>query len=176
MRSLPTENYCRIGSQKKAGERFLLWYPSEASRASWWKCAATTLPNTWRSPPDGQGGEAARRLDELSKLLGLDKPPMRIESYDISNLAGGDNVAGMVVFENGRPKKSDYRKFKIKTIVGQDDYGSMAEALTRRFNEYRECQAKGETTGFGALPDLILLDGGKGHVNAVRPVFRNSLA
>lgn len=119
----------------------------------------------------GRTGREASALDELSKLLGLDKPPMRIESYDISNLAGGENVAGMVVFENGRPKKSDYRKFKIKTIVGQDDYGSMAEVLTRRFNEYRECQAKGETTGFGALPDLILLDGGKGHVNAIRPVL-----
>lgn len=119
----------------------------------------------------GRTGRETSALDELSRLLGMEKPPMRIESYDISNLAGGENVAGMVVFENGRPKKSDYRKFKIKEIVGQDDYGSMAEVLTRRFNEYREKAAQGDTTGFGALPDLILLDGGKGHVNAIRPVL-----
>ncbi len=119
----------------------------------------------------GRTGRETSALDELARLLGLEKPPMRIESYDISNLAGGENVAGMVVFENGRPKKSDYRKFKIKDIVGQDDYGSMTEVLTRRFNEYRQKQAEGDETGFGALPDLILLDGGKGHVNAIRPVL-----
>ncbi|MDD5952515.1 MAG: excinuclease ABC subunit UvrC [Oscillospiraceae bacterium] len=119
----------------------------------------------------GRTGRETSALDELARLLGLEKPPMRIESYDISNLAGGENVAGMVVFENGRPKKSEYRKFKIKTVTGQDDYGSMAEVLTRRFQEYVQKREEGETTGFAALPDLILLDGGKGHVNAVRPVL-----
>lgn len=119
----------------------------------------------------GRTGKETSALDELSRLLGLEKPPVRIESYDISNLAGGENVAGMVVFENGRPKKSDYRKFKIKGISGQDDYGSMAEVLTRRFQEYVEKSAQGDFTGFGALPDLILLDGGKGHVNAIQPVL-----
>lgn len=119
----------------------------------------------------GRTGRETSALDELARLLGLEKPPVRIESYDISNLAGGENVAGMVVFENGRPKKSDYRKFKIKEIIGQDDYGSMAEVMTRRFNEYRQKNAEGDNTGFGALPDLILLDGGKGHVNAIRPVL-----
>ena len=119
----------------------------------------------------GRTGREASALDELARLLGLQKPPARIESYDISNLAGGENVAGMVVFENGRPKKSDYRKFKIKTVSGQDDYGSMAEVLTRRLLEYEQRSAEGETTGFAALPDLILLDGGKGHVNAIRPVL-----
>jgi excinuclease ABC subunit C len=120
----------------------------------------------------GRTGRETSALDELSRLLGLSKPPMRIESYDISNLAGGENVAGMVVFENGRPKKSDYRKFQIKDIVGQDDYGSMTEVLTRRFREYEKHQAEGDDTGFGALPDLILLDGGKGHVNAIAPVLK----
>lgn len=108
-------------------------------------------------------------LDELGRLLGLKNPPQYIESYDISNLAGEDNVAGMVVFENGRPLKSAYRKFKIKTVAGQDDYGSMHEVLTRRFQEYVQHQDEGE--GFGRLPDLILLDGGKGQVSAVRPVL-----
>ena len=80
-------------------------------------------------------------------------------------------MAGMVVFENGRPLKSAYRRFKIKTVEGQDDYGSMREVIRRRFGEYRAKQAEGDNTGFGRLPDLILLDGGRGHVNAVQPVL-----
>lgn len=119
----------------------------------------------------GTSGRDASALDELRRLLGLEKTPAYIESYDISNLAGGENVAGMVVFENGRPLKSAYRKFKIKTVVGQDDYGSMREVIRRRFEEYKACQRKGEQDGFGRLPDLILLDGGKGHVAAVQPIL-----
>ena len=108
-------------------------------------------------------------LDELSRLLGLPKPPAYIEMYDISNLAGGENVAGMVVFENGRPLKSAYKKFKIKGFTGQDDYASMSEVLDRRLTEYEKSE---EQEGFGRLPDLILLDGGKGQVSAVEPVLR----
>lgn len=119
----------------------------------------------------GNSGRDASALDELRRLLGLEKAPAYIESYDISNLAGGENVAGMVVFENGRPLKSAYRKFKIKTVEGQDDYGSMREVIRRRFQEYCVCQEKGEAEGFGRLPDLILLDGGKGHVAAVQPLL-----
>ena len=119
----------------------------------------------------GTSGRDASALDELRRLLGLEKVPAYIESYDISNLAGGENVAGMVVFENGRPLKSAYRKFKIKTVVGQDDYGSMREVIRRRFEEYKACQRKGEQDGFGRMPDLILLDGGKGHVAAVQPLL-----
>lgn len=119
----------------------------------------------------GTAGRDASALDELRRLLGLEKAPAYIESYDISNLQGGENVAGMVVFENGRPLKSAYRKFKIKTVSGQDDYGSMREVIRRRFEEYKACQAEGDGTGFGRLPDLILLDGGKGHVAAVQPVL-----
>ena len=118
----------------------------------------------------GVTGRQLSLLDELKNLLGLDKLPEYIESYDISNLAGADNVAGMVVFENARPLKSAYRKFKIKSFSGQDDYGSMAEVLTRRLDEYKKAQASGVTDGFGRLPDLILLDGGKGQVGAVLPV------
>ena len=101
-------------------------------------------------------------LDELARLLGLESPPQRIESYDISNLAGGENVAGMVVFENGRPSKKDYRKFRIKTVQGQDDYGSMREVIFRRLEEFQKAET---AEGFGVLPDLILLDGGKGQVS-----------
>ncbi len=119
----------------------------------------------------GTAGRDASALDELRRLLGLEKAPAYIESYDISNLQGGENVAGMVVFENGRPLKSAYRKFKIKTVEGQDDYGSMREVIRRRFEEYRTHQQEGDNTGFGRLPDLILLDGGKGHVAAVQPLL-----
>ena len=119
----------------------------------------------------GSSGRDASALDELRRLLGLEKAPSYIESYDISNLRGGENVAGMVVFENGRPLKSAYRKFKVKTVEGQDDYGSMREVIRRRFGEYFACREKGEETGFGRLPDLILLDGGKGHVAAVQPIL-----
>lgn len=114
-------------------------------------------------------------LEELKELLGLDILPSYIESYDISNTAGDENVAGMIVYENGRAKKSAYKRFKIKTFSGQDDYGSMYEVLTRRFEEYfklkDEVKEGEEPEGFAKLPDLILLDGGVGQVSAVRPVL-----
>lgn len=108
-------------------------------------------------------------LEELKTLLNLEKIPEYIESYDISNLAGSENVAGMIVYKNGRPLKSAYKKFKIRGFEGQDDYASMAEVLERRFTEYE--QNKDSEEGFGKLPDLILLDGGKGQVSAVREVL-----
>lgn len=120
----------------------------------------------------GRTGEITAAVDELGRLLGLNAPPEYIESYDISNTMGEDNVAGMVVFENGRPLKSAYRRFKIKTVEGQDDYGSMREVITRRIAEYYEHKDEGK--GFGRLPDLILLDGGEGHVNAIRPLIEAS--
>lgn len=119
-----------------------------------------------------QKGATAREfnvLEELRQTLGLENLPAYIECYDISNLAGTENVAGMVVYKNGKPLKSAYRKFKIKGFEGQDDYASMAETLTRRFEEYYKAEEADE--GFGKLPDLILLDGGKGQVAAVRAVF-----
>lgn len=108
-------------------------------------------------------------LEELKETLGLKKLPEYIESYDISNLAGTENVAGMIVYKNGKPLKSAYRKFKIKGFEGQDDYASMAEVISRRFDEYYKSEDK--TEGFGKLPDLILLDGGKGQVAAVKQVL-----
>lgn len=110
-------------------------------------------------------------LEELREVLGLDTLPKYIESYDISNLAGTENVAGMIVYKNGKPLKSAYRKFKIKGFDGQDDYASMAEVLTRRFDEYYKAADSEE--GFGKLPDLILLDGGKGQVAAVKQVLQS---
>ena len=100
-------------------------------------------------------------------MLGLEQPPHIIESYDISNWGDGTSVAGMVVFEDGKPKKSGYRKFRIQSVAGTDDYASMAEALSRRAAEYE----KGTAGQFGQKPDLILLDGGKGQVSAVKAVL-----
>lgn len=112
-------------------------------------------------------------LEELSVMLGLANVPEYIEAYDISHTAGSDNVAGMVVFENGRPLKKAYKRFSIKSFSGQDDYASMAEVIDRRLAEYEKCVEKGENEGFGRKPDLILLDGGKGQVNAVLPVMKS---
>lgn len=109
-------------------------------------------------------------LEELSKLLGLKEIPRFIESYDISNTAGSENVAAMIVYKDGRPYKSSYRKFKIKGFDGQDDYGSMREVIIRRFREYE--LSKDTDEGFGKMPDLILLDGGKNHVSVIKPLLR----
>ncbi len=110
-------------------------------------------------------------LEELAMLLGLQKAPEYIEAYDISHTGGSDNVAGMVVFKDAKPLKSAYRRFAIQGFSGQDDYASMTEVLSRRFEEYYKNKEKGVTVGFGRLPDLILLDGGKGQVNAVMSVL-----
>ena len=98
-------------------------------------------------------------MKELSELLTLPQLS-RIESYDISNISGFQSVGSMIVYEQGIPKRGDYRKFRIKTVSGPDDYASMEEVLTRRFQ-----RALNESKGFARLPDLILMDGGKGQVN-----------
>ena len=113
-------------------------------------------------------GREMSALNELARLLGLPAAPRVIESYDISNTAGDENVAGMVVFRDGKPYKPHYRMFKIKSFAGQDDYRSMAEVLDRRFTEYEN----GENEGFATLPDLILLDGGKGQISAVEQILK----
>ena len=113
-------------------------------------------------------GKETQAISELGELLGLEKAPRYIESYDISNTMGSENVAAMIVFRDARPFKANYRKFKIKTFIGQDDYRSMAEVIDRRLSEY----LKGEDSAFSVLPDLILLDGGKGQISAVKPVLQ----
>lgn len=117
---------------------------------------------------EGRLGREFAALEELASLLGLQKPPEYIESYDISHTFGADNVAGMVVFHNGRPMKSAYKRFAVKGFDGQNDVGSMNEVLTRRFNHYYNDE---EGSTFKILPDLILLDGGQPQVNAVLPVI-----
>ncbi|MCD7741241.1 MAG: excinuclease ABC subunit UvrC [Ruminococcus sp.] len=117
----------------------------------------------------GRTGKEIAALEELAKALGLEKPPRFIECYDISNLGSSDMTCGMVVYENGRPCKKFYRKFSIKTVTEQNDYACMCEAIERRFKRYYEHTDE----GFSTLPDLILLDGGKGHVGVVTPLVRS---
>ena len=105
-------------------------------------------------------------LEDLRELLGLAKIPEIIESYDISNFGETGVVGGMVVYKNGRPLKSAYKRFSIKTVDGQNDYACMQEVLRRRILRFRD----GDES-FAPLPDLILLDGGRGHISAVSAVF-----
>lgn len=121
---------------------------------------------------EGMVGRQYAVLEGLRDMLALKNVPYYIEAYDISNTAGAENVAGMIVFENAKPKKSAYKKFKIKSFDGQDDYGSMAEVITRRFTEYKKAQDSEEKSSFARLPDLILLDGGKGQVGVVEPIIK----
>ena len=116
-------------------------------------------------------GRTIGAVKELEKLLGL-TGIVRMEAYDISNTNGFESVGSMVVYEKGRPKRNDYRKFKIKGVQGADDYASMEEVLTRRFEHgLREKEEGKEMGGFTLFPDLILMDGGKGQVNVALRVL-----
>ena len=118
----------------------------------------------------GRLNRSERFIDELGALLGLGTPPKIIESYDISNWGDGTSVAGMVVFSDGKPYKAGYRRFKINSVAGTDDYASMQEVITRRINRFD----MGEKGQFGIKPDLILLDGGKGHLSSVLEVVQGT--
>ena len=116
-------------------------------------------------------GRTIGAVKELEKILGL-TGIIRMEAYDISNTNGFDSVGSMVVYEHGKPKRNDYRKFKIKSVQGPDDYASMNEVLTRRFEHgLRDRQDESETGGFQAFPDLIMMDGGRGQVNIALEVL-----
>ena len=113
-------------------------------------------------------------IQEIADALQLSEPPARIEAYDISNIQGFESVGSMVVFEEGKSKNSDYRKFKIKGVHGPDDYASMEEVITRRFKRYLSEQEEldGQREGkFSKLPDLLMIDGGKGQVHAAEEVL-----
>ena len=116
-------------------------------------------------------GRTIGAVKEIAGLLGLDGIS-RMEAYDISNTNGFESVGSMIVYERGKPKRNDYRKFKIKGIQGADDYGSMREVLTRRFRHgLKERQENIELGKFTVFPDLILMDGGKGQVNVALEVL-----
>jgi len=116
-------------------------------------------------------------MNQVAQWLGLENV-RRMEAFDISNISGYESVGSMVVFENGRPKRSDYRKFRIKTVIGPNDYASMKEVLTRRFThgmeEQKQLKNQGVEKEFGSFtrfPDLLMMDGGKGQVNIALEVM-----
>ena len=116
-------------------------------------------------------GRTIGAVREIGSLLGLDGIT-RMEAFDISNTNGFESVGSMIVYERGRPKRNDYRKFRIRGIKGADDYGSMREVLTRRFTHgLREREDNAEMGKFTAFPDLIMMDGGKGQVNVALEVL-----
>ena len=118
-------------------------------------------------------------MNQVGEWIGL-KGVKRIEAYDISNISGFESVGSMIVYEDGRPKRNDYRKFRIKTVKGPNDYASMREVLTRRFShgltEAEQLKAEGTDAAFGSFtrfPDLIMMDGGRGQVNIALEVLKS---
>ena len=153
----------RQALSEKRGSEVQLYEPQRGDKARLVEMAHTNAVERL-ARERGRTTREQKLLDELAQVLGLNAAPHRIESYDISNWGEGTSVCGMVVFENGRSKKSGYRRFKMRTVAGTDDFASMAEALSRRAAEYE----KGTAGQFSVLPSVILLDGGKGQVSAVK--------
>lgn len=156
--------------REKSGHAVHINVPKRGEMASLTKLAKSNAAEKL-SLSVGRSGREIATLEELGQLLGLPKPPLYIECYDISNLSSSDMVGGMVVLDNGRPAKRYYKKFSIKTVYEQNDYACMQEVLRRRFENYFDPDCK--DTGFATLPDLIFLDGGKGHVAAVAPMLKS---
>lgn len=138
------------------------------------RATLTSLKAQWLADETKQMNAVA----ELQQVLGLPNPPLRMECYDISNLQGTNSVGAMVVFERGAAKKSDYRKFKIKTVEGADDYASLQEVLRRRFKRLIEPGEQPAAVGsrkaesWRQMPDLVIIDGGKGQLNAALKVMQ----
>ncbi len=116
-------------------------------------------------------GKTLAALEELAAALGLPGPPLRIECYDISNFQGSESVGSMVVFEDGKPRSGEYRRFRIKTVTGANDFASHQEVLRRRFRTVRAGEEGVEEARRWAMPDLVIVDGGKGQVSAAKEVL-----
>lgn len=159
---------------KKRGHRVRLKVPKKGTKEKLVELAAKNASLVLKTDKERLKREEGRTIGavkELEKLLGLERV-VRMEAYDISNTSGFASVGSMIVYERGKPKRSDYRKFKIKGVTGADDYASMEEVLTRRFTHGLKEQEEGkELGGFTAFPDLIMMDGGKGQVNVALAVL-----
>ena len=153
---------------QKMGHKISITVPQRGDQAKLVEMAKNNAAQRLSHEVSRTGRELSA-LDEIARLLGLSAPPSYIEAYDISNIGAETIVGGMIVFEGGRPQKKYYRKFRMKSQLTPDDYASMREMISRRFTRYHEEKESGE--GFGRLPDLILLDGGKGHVAAIEPLL-----
>ena len=159
--------------EQRRGTRVQLYVPQRGDVAHLVEMAHTNAVERL-ARESGRYAREQKTLDELAQLLGLPKAPKNIESYDISNWGDGSSVCGMVTFRDGKPYKAGYRRFKMQTVFGTDDYASMAETLSRRCNEYEKFAVAGVTSEnwFAQKPDLILLDGGRGQVSAVRAILK----
>ena len=159
---------------KRRGHRVRLIVPKKGTKEKLVELAkknAQLVLSTDKERLKREEGRTIGAVKELEKLLGL-AGIVRMEAYDISNTNGFESVGSMVVYEKGRPKRNDYRKFKIKGVQGADDYARMEEVLTRRFEHgLREKEEGKEMGGFTLFPDLILMDGGKGQVNVALRVL-----
>ena len=166
---------------KKDGNRVELVVPKRGAKRSLVKLAAENAAETLgmlRARWEADRSKHVEAMTELKDTLGLGTPPLRIEGYDISNLQGTAAAGSMVVFEHGAPRKAHYRKFTIKSVQGQDDFASMEEVLRRRFKRWQAAKQEAQKPGvkldpaFGVLPDLILVDGGKGQLGRAIQVLK----
>lgn len=166
---------------KRKGSRVRLLVPKKGSKEKLVELAARNAALVLEQDRERLKREEGRTIGavkEIAELLGLESVS-RMEAFDISNISGFANVGSMVVFEKGKPKRSDYRKFRIKSVTGPDDYACMREVLTRRFTHGREEQEKlreqemdAEFGSFTKFPDLLLMDGGRGQVNIALAVLK----
>lgn len=163
------------------GEKFEIVIPQEGHSRDLIQMAAENAADTLtalRAQWDMEKHRQTEALAELQAALDLPEPPNRIECYDISNTQGTFAVGSMVVFEQGVPKKSMYRRFNIRSVVGPDDFASMEEVLTRRFNRWQAAQEQSARPGkkldpsFARLPDLVIVDGGKGQLGRAVEVLK----
>ena len=165
---------------EKRGQKVYLRIPKKGTKEKLVEMARENAAIVLRQDRERIKREEGRTIGavhEIEDLIGVDRA-MRMEAYDISNISGFESVGSMIVYEKGKPKRSDYRKFKIKSVQGPDDYASMEEVLTRRFSHGRkercELDEKGmgyEMGSFSRFPDLILMDGGRGQVNVALRVL-----
>ena len=159
---------------KKRGQRVHIQVPKKGTKEKLVELAARNAQMVLsqdREKLKREEGRTIGAMKEIAALLGLEDIE-RVESYDISNISGFESVGSMVVYEKGKPKRNDYRKFKIRTVKGPDDYASMQEVLTRRFQRGLDEKENGREDGkFNRFPDLILMDGGKGQVHVACQVL-----
>ena len=151
---------------KRKWQKVHIKVPKKGTREKLVELATQNAEIVLRQDKDRIKREEGRTIGAMKEIAGwLDLPDLvRVEAYDISNISGFESVGSMAVFERGKPKRSDYRKFRIKTVQGPNDYASMEEVLTRRFTHESDPEKK-EYDSFGKLPDLIMMDGGRGQVN-----------
>jgi len=156
------EEWCSIRAKRQVS----IIIPQRGQKKDLVKLAQTNVELTMTQSETTIKKETERNskaLEEIAEAIGLPGPLTRIEAYDISNIQGYESVGSMIVFENGKAKNSDYRKFKLKAVIGPDDYAGMEEIITRRLARYQQ-----EHTAFAKLPDIIFVDGGKGQITSAK--------